>query len=162
MDDAFVRAVCPVPLPNKCHLHCREMRRICLRRRKGGLQWVSFFNTTWITNIDVQLRSLRDQAWSVSQEAHHRLTTNTQLPVWLLLRQSWGVKLFFFSVFIVSSCSNFQKCTTLFVRWPKCKCPKSWYCCLSQCFFFCMYMRVKTCNGFYLDLGDAQMDLIYG
>lgn len=36
MDDAFVRAVGPVPLPNKCHLHCREMRRICLRRRKGG------------------------------------------------------------------------------------------------------------------------------
>lgn len=68
----------------------------------------------------------------------------------------------FFLFFIVFSSSNFRKCTTLFVRWPNCKCPKNWYCWLSQ-WFFLLYVhkdKKKNCNGFHLDLGDTEMDLL--
>lgn len=134
----------PRPL-NENHLHARlsvrEMRKICLRRggktAEDGPKGAHLF---FYTPPYLSTSMCSGEAWGMGrglcpQEAHHCLTktTNTQLPVWLLLRQSWGVRLVF--VFIVFSSSNFRKCTTLFVRWPKCKCPKKWYCCLSQCFF---------------------------
>lgn len=74
---------------------------------------------------EVQQRGLRDGAWLESPEAHHCLTTTTttQLPVWLLFAPKLRRQAF--AVFIVFSSSNFRKCTTLFVRWPKCKCPKN-------------------------------------
>ena len=61
----------------------------------GGGLWntvlkVHITTTTLPVNFDVQQKGLRDGAWPVSQEAHHCLTqtTDTQLPVWLLLRLS--------------------------------------------------------------------------
>lgn len=123
----------------------------------GGCRGSSSSTPPKPPTLTLQLRRLQD--WGVacvpgsSSLSHHRHPTSCAAAYAPKLRR----QAYFF--FFVCSCSNFRKCTTLFVRWPKCKFPKNWYCCLSQCFcffFFCMYVRitrVKECNGFHLDLG---------
>lgn len=136
------------------HLHhpsrlsfCRGDEDDVSRRERGvwGVCWTAedspkgaclFFFNTLTTNTDVQRRGPRDGAWPASQEAHHRLPENHHHPTSCVA--AFAPKLRRQALFFYFDCFRlliFGKCTTLFVRWPNCKCPKNWYCYLSQCFF---------------------------